>query len=382
MVKNLLSFALLFFGAQLFSSCQKQDTIDPVEDQKGHFKIVFTNSSAQTLAFWEEDPTKLAEGEDCERELDNVSIFVYKSGSDACTYRRDFSTVELEKNTAIFSLPEASYEHNATYDFYAIANFRYGTSSTMPSRADLLAAVQSDLPLYMGLTSSGAASDSVMNFSSIYPSVSGGAVALRNDPTLGKGFVMSSAMISAPVPADENTPRKVELPISRLVNKTEVRAVTSDAFKLNYIEKYGSTLTIDTIKLLNVPTSSYLVASSSAAATGKANFRTVCQIPGVDNTGQSCAVFYGFENGVSPLLSPEIRVCATYDFDGDPLTTDDISKIVYRKKLTMSGAGSMMRNTFYRVDVKINGLTSQQIITTITIAPWKITAVENIDFGN
>lgn len=388
MIKKLLLLALTF-GAFMMSSCNQVTLAEsPIEDEKGHFKVVFTNTSAGTKGFWEQDAAKRSEGELCERTLNSVSIFVYKNTEDKCIYRRNFTSHEVTKKTAVFSLPEATYEHNKSYDFYAVANFNYGAATDLPSRAVLLAVTQADLGAYMGMTDAvGSATDSVGLFTAIYGQPSDDALALRTGDK-GAGFVMSSKMVTAQVPADENTPRKVELPIARLVNKIEVKACTTDVFKTNYTEKYGSKLTIDTIKIANMPTASNLFASNVSIAATANDYKTICQIPGtqtVSGVVHYNSVIYGFENNFdaanAPVKRPELRICATYDFDGVPTTTDDITHIVYKKELTLSGTGNALRNTFYQVEVKINGLTAQEIITTVTVVPWDAVAKEPIDFG-
>lgn len=389
-------------------SCTR-NSIDTAPIEEGDFKIVLANAPTKaksaSRAFWDIN----LEGEECEREVNNITVYLYHSvtqtgitglDTEVCLYRRDFAPSEIEPDgvntppTAIFSIP-AGANADAAFDFYAVVNYKASVSNPLPTRAELLAYSQGDLASYMDLTVA-AAPNWTGDFDKIYPSgPTSAAVALRNITTdgayTGKGFAMSG-MATVAKTAGYVGPRTVEIKVSRIVSKVQVKVATTTTFEDNYHLKFGSTLTINTVELINVHAKTNLFSGSLPAT--PAALINIVQTP-YPLTGSTTAPdgneyyanFYTFENQITgtttaPTSKPMLRITATFDFDGDALTTGDKSEIVYEKEIGKITNGTLHRNAYYTIDTKINGLTPQEVVTTINIEDWTIVAKEDIEFGD
>lgn len=392
---SLLCLALLAFG------CKKGEDNPTVPEEKGHFKVTFVKTS--TKAFFD----GLVRGEECERKLQNATLFIFENTTPASNtlvgyhnfseYELGIKTGELETPTAVISIAADIFDVTKTYDFYVLANHVLDqTTIEGMTRTALEELKYEDVESYNYTTSTATSG----TFTDIFPE-SGDAVALRVVKTGKNGFAMSGTKTNVSPTADENTPRKVSVEISRNVAKVEAKAWTTAAFNTNYYLPFKSTLTIESVELENV--SKECLAIEPATFTAPTNYVKLKQTPKVVADGSEDAgketnndkkayynVFYLFENGLTggtPANGKEVKlvVKAKYDFDGDPLTTNDISDIVYEKKLEgvdQNKKGLIMRNSFIQLTIKISGLTSKEIVADFEIKDWAAVVSQEIEFGS
>lgn len=356
----------LFLGICTFSSCADRNDAPPSEpEEKGQFKIVFSSSASKT--FFED----LTAGEECEKALKKLTMFVYENGSDTYVYQRAFTTHEVDKKSAIFSIGDI--DPAKSYDFYVVANYTFKPSDAADiqkvTRTELLALLQSDISTYNAPT-----------FAEMFNN--GTAKGMRTD-----GFVMSGTTQNVAPPATD-TPRQVTVNLDRIVAKIAMRTTLSDAFKTNYISKYGSTMEIQSATISALPNNVKLVVESGAF-TAPGNFNTtLAQTPTVNVTETSYDnLFYTFPNGklVNDVGNnkPTLTIVGKYDFDGNPATTLDASTITYTTKLeSLTGTqGLLPRNGYIKVVVNINGLTESEVKAEIKVNEWQGVITETIDFG-
>lgn len=397
--------------------CNKDNdnkVICPLEE--GDFIITFTNPLS-TKAFFDASTP----GEECERVIHNARLFMYEnSGSekDKLIYTREFTDYELGikidgkvNPTAVLSLGSGLIDVTKSYDFYVIANYVIPKSGDTPIK-DVATITRTDLE---ALEYTDIASYNQDDFTKIYKA-DGSAVTARvvktGSPQL-TGFAMSGRKTDVkPTGAnnadDPNTPRKVSIELSRNVAKIEVRSYTTAAFQSNYTVKYGSTLKVKSVELTNVFAGSRFIdqaLTNSGVFTkpvisgGGTNLVKLTQTskavadgnPIVDVTDRAAYhnIFYAFENekdattgSIAEGEKIELVVNAEFDFDGNASTTNDISAITYKKLIDGVKNGIVLRNHLLQLDVKISGLTSQQVVADFKVADWTVITAQEINFGN
>lgn len=392
---SLVCLALLAFG------CKKGDDNPTAPEEKGDFKITFVKSAGFELSKATSNNDFFAEPGhylDEEKYLSNIVMYVYKKDEDVCILRHKFTQHEINKKTAIFSLPSTETSPKTTeYDFYVIANHDAAETvltATM-SRTDLqaLTLVKNDIDTY----NKGVFEDAAGIFTATSPKL---VLGVRS-----KGFTMVG-MASAKAAGTESggaatdAPRTVDVKLSRLVNKIAVRTRTTDKFHDKYEAPYGSTLKIKEVRIKNIRTKSILVPAATfteqTAIAGETVLADLMQTPSlsvIDNQTAKegkywDAMFYSFENGGPESTSsapstnkPQIEVVAEYDFDGDG--ADNVPIEITYKAVAVDGHGSglMIRNGMYKIDVKINGLTPQEVVATFEIVDWVTPATQTVNFG-
>lgn len=387
--------AFVSLALVVFSCNKNSNEIDLPAQEKGHFKISFVNNDGFQL----NAPTKAevydffgaTEAMAQENILNNVTLFAYPSGSaapadDVPVLKHTFTAAEIKAKKAIFSLPSTEDPTGKLYDFYVVANHDDLT------RGALLAIElkESDLTTYNKTTSG----KSLFNGTTgVFTDVSTPTLGARNEGGKDNGFTMAGVTMAVAANLNAQAPRDVEVKLNRVVNKIAVRARYTELFKNKYITPYNATLVIKEIRLHSLRASSNLILPA-AATTTLANAIVInhTQEPSISvianaTTGEGefwDAMVYSFENGstVAPSADkPQIEIIAEYDFDGDGLDNSPVTITYKATAVTGDGDGLLKRNGFYKINVKINGLTPQEIIATFVVENWSVPATQEIEIG-
>ena len=336
-------FAATAMAAALFASCDKADeTTDPaIPEAANGARIAITLTGADdaaTRAFFD----TAAKTEAWESALSSLSIFVFDNGGNLII-RRDLTSGELAAKSATFSLPKSSA--GTSCSFYAVAN--YATSAKTQSA--LTSLLENSAGDYNG------------TFSEVT------TAAKRSG-----GFVMSGQTTQAVGAVNSTT--NVGITLKRTVAKVALQTTIDPAFS----EKYGGSLTINSVKLSKAASQSLVVAGTP---TPGAMSYTHTQTP-ASASGKYNALFYCFENGALTAGNwVLLEITATYDMDGSDTTTDDRSEVTYSVELTGKAAGEILRNGYYRIAANITGLVGQDCVVSVTVADWETPVTQNVDLG-
>ena len=337
-------FAATAMAAALFASCDKNDeTLDhamPEVADGTRIAITLTGASdTETRAFF--DTTAKAEA--WESSLSTLSVFAFDNGG-ALIIRRDFTPAELSARSATFSLPKSVAGTECS--FYAVANY---DASSAKTRAALMALVENSAAAYNGT----------------FAEVS--TAAKRSG-----GFVMSGS--ATKTVGAENTTTNIGITLKRTVAKVALQT-TIDPF---FSQKYGGSLTVNSVKLSKAASQSLVVAGTPMPGTMTFSHT---QTPAAAS-GKYNALFYIFENGALAVGSRVLMESnATYDLDGNASTPDDRSEVTYSVELTGKAAGEILRNGYYRVAANITGLVGQDCAVSVTVADWETPVTQNVDLG-
>ena len=275
--------------------------------------------------------------------MSSLSIFVFDN-ADNFVIRRDLTSSELAAKSATFSLPKSLA--STPCSFYVIANY---DASSAKTRAALMALVEKSAADYNGT----------------FAEVS--SAAKRSG-----GFVMSG-MKSQTVGAVNST-TNVGITLKRTVAKVALQTTIAPAFS----EKYGGSLTINSVKLSKAASQSTVIAGTP---TPGAMSYTHTQTP-ASASGKYNALFYLFENAALAAGNRVLlEINATYDMDGSDTTTDDRSEVVYSVELTGKSTGDIQRNGYYRIAANITGLVGQDCIVSVTVADWETPVTQTVELG-
>lgn len=335
-------FAAVAVAAALFTACNKDnESIVPTSiDTDGSNVCITLADDASTRAFF--DATASAEA--WEKTLSSLSIFAFDD-SGALIVRRDFTASELTAKSATFSLPKSAA--GTSCSFYAVANI---DASTAKTEAALTALVENAATSYNGT----------------FAEVS--SKALRPG-----GFVMSG-MKTQTVGAVNST-TNVGISLKRTVAKVALQTSVDASFA----QKYGGTLTINSVKLSKAASQS-LVVAGAVPSTGAMTF-THNQTPAAAS-GKYNSLFYIYENGALTAGNRVLlEIVATYDMDGNAATTNDRSEVTYSIELAGKAAGEILRNGYYRIAANITGLVGQECAVSVTVADWETPVTQTVELG-
>ena len=335
-------FSSFSVAAALFTACNKDnESIVPTPvDTDGSRICITLADDASTRAFF--DAT--ASAETWEKTLSSLSVFAFDDAG-ALIVRRDFTASELTAKSATFSLPKSTAGTECS--FYAVANL---DASSAKTQAALTALVENAAAAYNGT----------------FAEVS--SKALRPG-----GFVMSG--FKTQTVGAVNSTTNVGITLKRTVAKVALQT-TVDA---SFAQKYGGTLTINSVKLSKAASQS-LVVAGAAPSTGAMTF-THTQTPAAAS-GKYNSLFYIYENGALTAGNRVLlEIVATYDMDGNAATTNDRSEVTYSVELAGKAAGEILRNGYYRIAANITGLVGQECAVSITVADWETPITQNVDLG-
>lgn len=335
-------FAAVAVAAALFTACNKEsEPIIPMPaDTDGSRVCITLTDAAPTRAFF--DTTATAEA--WEKSLSSLAVFAFDDAG-SLILRRDFTASELTAKSATFSLPKSAA--GTSCSFYAVANI---DASSAKTKAALTALVENAAASYNGT----------------FAEVS--SKALRPG-----GFVMSG--LKTQTVGAVNSTTNVGISLKRTVAKIALQ-ISVDA---SFAQKYSGTLTIDSVKLSKAASQS-LVVADAAPSTGAMTF-THNQTPAAAS-GNCNSLFYIYENG--PLTAGNrvlLEIVATYDMDGNTVTTDDRSEVTYSVELAGKAAGEILRNGYYRIAANITGLVGQECAVSVTVADWETPVTQTVELG-
>ena len=275
--------------------------------------------------------------------MSSLSIFVFDN-ADNFVIRRDLTSSELAAKSATFSLPKSAAGTECS--FYAVANY---DASLAKTRAALTALVENSAATYNGT----------------FAEVS--TAAKRSG-----GFVMSGS--TTKTVGAVNTTTNIGITLKRTVAKVALQTTIDPSFS----QKYGGSLTVNSVKLSKAASQSLVVAGTPTP--GAMTFSHT-QTPAAAS-GKYNALFYCFENGsLTAGNRVLLEINATYDLDGSASTADDRSEVTYSVELTGKAAGEILRNGYYRVAANITGLVGQDCAVSVTVADWETPVTQNVDLG-
>ena len=329
--------------AALFASCDKEpEMLNPTTPgavDGAQVTLTLSGADEQTRAFF--DTTAKAEA--WESSLSSLSVFAFdKAGT--LILRRDFTSSELTAKSATFALPKSTAGTECS--FYAVANYDASAAKTKAALTSML-------------------EKSAGDYNGTFAEVS--SKAKRSG-----GFVMSGS--ATKTVGAVNTTTDIAITIKRTVAKVALQTTIDPTFS----EKYGGTLTINSVKLSKAASQSLVIAGTP---TPGAMTYTHTQTP-ASASGKMNNLFYIFENAALTAGNRVLlEINATYDLDGSDATTDDRSEVVYSVELTGKSAGDILRNGYYRVTANISGLVGQDCEVSITVADWETPLTQNVDLG-
>ena len=338
-----LIFAATAIVAALFASCDKEpETLNPTTPgavDGAQVTLTLSGADEQTRAFF--DTTAKAEA--WESSLSSLSVFAFdKTGT--LILRRDFTSAELTAKSATFALPKSTAGTECS--FYAVANYDASAAKTKSALTSML-------------------EKSAGDYNGTFAEVS--SKAKRSG-----GFVMSGS--TTKTVGVVNTITEIAITIKRTVAKVAMQTTIDPTFS----QKYGGTLTINSVKLSKAASQSLLIAGTpTPGAMSYTHTQTPASASGTQNN-----LFYLFENGTLTVGNRVLlEINATYDMDGNASTSDDRSEVTYSIELTGKSAGEILRNGYYRIAANITGLVGQDCTVSVTVADWEMPVTQNVDLG-
>ena len=336
-------FAAAAMAAALFASCDKEsETLNPTTPgavEGAQVTLTLAGADEQTRAFFD----NTAKAEAWESSLSSLSVFAFdKAGT--LILRRDFTSAELTAKSATFALPKSTAGTECS--FYAVANYDASSAKTKSALTSML-------------------EKSAGDYNGTFAEVS--TKAKRSG-----GFVMSGS--TTKTVGVVNTITDIAITIKRTVAKVAMQTTIDPTFS----QKYGGTLTINSVKLSKAASQSLLIAGTpTPGAMSYTHTQTPASASGTQNN-----LFYLFENGTLTVGNRVLlEINATYDMDGNASTSDDRSEVTYSIELTGKSAGEILRNGYYRIAANITGLVGQDCTVSVTVADWEMPVTQNVDLG-
>lgn len=247
---------------------------------------------------------------------------------------------------AVFAIPQNTTGVNV--EFFAVANLT--VSDDVTTKTALLSLTE----------------DAPSSYNGTFGEVS--SVAKRPG-----GFVMTGQTSKTIAAAGTRT--DVSVTLKRTVAKVAVQTALSAEFS----KRYSGKVRINSAVLSRAASRSFIIGQSSVNP-GTMSFTHTQQAS--EASGKFNNLFYAFENSTLTAGSRVLLTLnATYDRDGDFATTTDQVPVTYAVELTGGGAGQLVRNGYYRVQVTLDGLTGSDVSATITVAEWETPVTQTINIG-
>lgn len=328
----------------LLSSCEKitsdatEQPVDPESGPKIHLSFVAEQPTVKTFF----DPTATAEA--WEKTLSSVDALVFNAEGRLLVHRK-FTASELTSKSASFAVPNTAA--GTACEFYVVANRPLSGLST---KAELLALIQSDAADYNGT----------------FAEVS--TRARRSG-----GFVMSGSATKTLAAAGSAT--DVAVTLRRCVAKIAVQTSLSAEFA----SRYSGKVRIATASISRAASRCPLIGQGTPAP----GAMTFTHTQSAGSSGEKYNnLFYLFENGTLAAGSRVLLTLeGTYDRDGDFSTTADQAPVTYTVELSGGGAGQLLRNGYYRVQVTLGGLTGSDTTVTVSVAEWETPLTQTVSLG-
>lgn len=341
-MKNL--FLAVTAAMALLCSCSKEndEILAPVKG--GTVTVSFVDESSlpgtQSRAFF----ATTAAAETWEKQINSMTLYVFKMSSGELILRRPFTAAEVAAKQAEIVIPGVTTGDNC--DFYAVANM---TLNNITDKASLLAALETEPGRYNGE----------------FQDVSVKA----NRPG---GFVMSGFITQAI--AEAGSTNNVSIVLKRTVAKIAMETIISSKFT----SRYPGLLMINSVTLHN-GASQTPVIKPTTKQTGAMSFTTAQRSH--EASGKYQNLFYIYENPVDSGNKVYAVVNATYDADGDSMTTADRSMVEYYLSPSGEGNGVFNRNGYYRISISIDGLIGNAAAVTVYPAEWETPVTQEVNVG-
>lgn len=341
-MKKLLATALV---ALTLFSCSKEATEKsstnphPEEVSDRVVTINFGSNKSETKTFFDGEVA----GESWEKTITSMAIYIFKEDSEDIVVQRKLTSTEMTALAVNLVIPNC--EKGKKYTFYAVAN---KTPLVVNTKSELLAVII----------------DSPTDYNGSFADVTTKSV--RNE-----GFVMSG-YVDATI---EDLTKTLELSISlkRVVSKVAIQASTTDLFSATY----NGAIRVDKAIIEKSATDCLLIEPTPVV--NRTMDQSFAQTPNIsDKFFQN--LFYIYENAtLADGNKVNIKLETTYDADGDFNTTPDQQPIIYNVEIKGDNQGAISRNTYYKLNIFIDGLTGKNVNATISIADWKtIETIHNV----
>lgn len=338
-------FAAMAITAILAASCSKNaETPAPGEANAEGAQVRITLSNELgTRAFFDD----AAKAEAWESEITSLTVYAYDQQGNIIV-KRKLSGTEITAKSARFSLPNSAA--GTTCSFYAVANTDYGDVISTAAMDNLIETITID------------------EYNGTFAQTAQGRK--RTD-----GFVMTG-MASAQLGAAGSS-TTIPLTLKRTVAKIAVRAKLSDDFTAKY---NGGTVVIENATIAQV--------ASLSNSFYKMSYCPDPRIYSHTQTTEAVAgeyrnMFYAYEriSGTPNTTWSSLLLTGYFDADGDNSTTYDRSQVKYLVYLEGNGHGGMSRNSYFRIDATIKGLSGDGVNVDFVVADWETPVTQQTDLG-
>lgn len=301
------------------------------------------------------------DAEEFEKTLKEVHIVVVErtkndpaAATDAVVFTYDFPQSAINSQRAIFPLSAAMKNNsdNKTYTFYCIAN--RALPVTLTTRADVEGAQDG----------------------SLIADYNGALVDVTTKAIRSGGFVMSST--SGDVTLAGDAPTKVNLTLRRTVAKVRLtirpstladEGNTAVGNGKSFVSLYGTQakLRVDKVEIKNYVPTALLFIPTTYTPPSPSVGTALSQATSTEGKN----LFYLFnQNGTL-----DIEIYASFVLNGNIDNTNPtfISIGPYELSIKANSGGTLpfVRNSLYDVQVLLNGLTSNEVSTSIEIEDWQ-----------
>lgn len=338
---------MMALAAAMFCSCAKEnnDVAGPqgqpeVENQQ--VELSFVPDALGTRSFYE----SFGHPEPWEKEIKTMYVYLYDSEGNF-RMRREVTAAEISAKRAVFGIPNFLAGTQCT--FYVTVNLDHGIYYTT-------AELDKDVNTFYS------------NYNSDFLTVTQGCANARGFIMTGKAEVVIAA-------AGQKT--NIDMTLKRQLAKIAVRTHVDNAFTTAY---NGATIDITNVSLQNVALQTFHYHREGAYPLYQTK-TNIFQAPVWDGTYWQ-NLFYANETAASSGNNQVMLVLTgTFDADGDPATTDDQQVITYKVPFEASGDGLINRNAYYRLFIRIKGLSGEDVAMNISVAEWEVVSQEVIDIG-
>lgn len=329
-------------AAMTLVSCNKADVTETPSVTDGNLiTLEIIQEQQETRAFF--DNTYNAEA--WEAKLYTVSIYVF-SPTGEFLVRRNFTPTETAISTATFTVPASM--SGKTCGFYIVCNADAGPATNEEEFKTSFD--QTALTEYNGTI------EEVMTR------------AKRSN-----GFVMSGYGVR--VINSNGSTTSFSMQVRRVVAKIAVQTKVDAGFAA----KYGGTVFLNNITLSGAATRANLF-NGLVIVPSPMTF-THTQESGSEG-GKFQNLFYLYECKTIPLSDMILlELNGVHDYDGNPATTGDQMPVKYEIKLAKDNQGSIIRNSYWRVDVTINGLQGVAVAASIITTTWEPPNTQTVTVG-
>ncbi|MEG2527615.1 MAG: hypothetical protein RSA94_02315 [Mucinivorans sp.] len=373
-MKKLFTLFLMAVGVM---ACQER-TIELDNDllNAGPGDVVVNFTNPVTVDILSSNSRATTTAQEWEKKINSITIIVVsrastasQAGTDHVEYVYNFPASAIAQSKAILPLGAVITDKaNKKLTFYTAVNTTTASITTTSTRQDVEALCDANAISAF--------------YNDTYATMTESAKATQKYAT---GFTMSDK--SSDVTLLEDKPTKVAIPLKRTVSKLEITARTTKitdessasvpqggSFESLYP---GSALSVTNIVITSCASTSNLFALTSPITfTDGADISQESQF----TTPYYNNLFYIFEQAATNPV--EISISANFALDGNLSNTADGNIIPIGPYVTKTNlTAGITRNSHYKVNYLINGLTANEVLTTISVEDWATMTVQDIPIG-